>query len=265
MSARRCWSMSWACFASSLNCGPFSFPASITLRSPCFRWQRSRSGRSSTSGWRWFPRYVLRGRCADLYAAAAIAAFSGLCHPFEVFAIMAGKSLTLVATRSFSRGSAIADALVVCIPGTLSVVRYTYFSITTPWLYRLRQLNNEPLPDFLHLLAELGIPAAFVLVNLVVGARLRAPTDVVLQCWFAAVLPVIHTPKLFWAWHVADGFPFITALLAVRQLSQISYLSRSNLLVSAGRRLGRDRRNRTRALRPWRGSLHELPRRPEAG
>ena len=169
-------------------------------------------------------RYVLRGHRADLYAAAAIAAVSGVCHPFEVFTIMAGTTLTLLAIRWPNRRSAVADSLVVCLPGALSVVPYVYFSITVPWMHRITQLNTEPLPDFVRLLAGFGIPAAFVLVNLVAGPKLRSPTDVVLQCWFAAVLLVVHTPKLPWAVHAADGFAFITALLAMRQLTQLSYL-----------------------------------------
>jgi hypothetical protein len=169
-------------------------------------------------------RYVLYGRRADLYATAAIAAVSGLCHPFEVFTIMAGTVLTLVAIRWPSWRAAVADSLVVCIPGVLSVLPYIYFSLTVPWMHRITQLNTEPVPDFVHLLALLGVPATFVLVNLVAGPKLRAPTDVVLQCWFAAVLLVVHTPKLPVALHAADGFAWITALLAVRQLSQLSYL-----------------------------------------
>jgi hypothetical protein len=169
-------------------------------------------------------RYVLRGRRVDLYATAVIAAVSGLCHPFEVFTIMAGTALTLLAIRWPSWRTAVADSLVVCIPGTLSVVPYLYFSLTVPWMHRITQLNTEPLPDFIRLLAGFGLPAAFVLVNLVAAPKLRAPTDVVLQCWFAAVLLVVHIPKLPWATHAADGFAWITALLAVRQLSQLSYL-----------------------------------------
>ncbi len=169
-------------------------------------------------------RYVLHGRRADLYATAVIAAVSGLFHPFEVFTIMAGTTVSLLVTRWPSRRTAIADSLVVCIPGTLSVVPYVYFSLTVPWMHRITQLNTDPLPDFVHLLAGFGLPAAFVLVNLVAGPRLRAPTDIVLQCWFAAVLLVIHIPKLPAAGHAADGFAFITALLAVRQLSNLSYL-----------------------------------------
>jgi hypothetical protein len=66
----------------------------------------------------------------------------------------------------------------------------------------------------------------FVLVNLVAGPKLRGRTDVVLQCWFAAVLAVIHIPKLPAAPHAADGLALITALLAVRQLSTLRYLRR---------------------------------------
>lgn len=139
---------------------------------------------------------------------------------------MAGTTLSLLVARWPSRRTAIADSLVVCIPGTLSVVPYVYFSLTVPWVHRITQLNTDPLPDFVHVLAGLGLPAVFVLVNLVAGPRLRGRTDVVLQCWFAAVLLVIHTPKLPAAPHAADGLALITALLAVRQLSTLSYLRR---------------------------------------
>jgi hypothetical protein len=106
----------------------------------------------------------------------------------------------------------------------LSVLPYVYFSLTVPWMRQVTAQNIYRLPDLLHLLGILGIPTAFVLVNLVIGPRLRARSDVVLQCWFAATLMVMHIPRLPWALHGADGFGLITALLAVRQISQVPYL-----------------------------------------
>jgi hypothetical protein len=159
-----------------------------------------------------------------LYATAVIAMVSGLFHPFEVFTIMAGTALTLLVTRWPSWRAAVADAAVVCIPGILSVVPYVYFSLTVPWVQHITALNSQPQADFVRVLARLGPPVAFVLANLVAGPRLQSTKDVVLQCWFVAVLLVIHTPKLPFPMHAADGLTFIAALLAARQLSQLSYL-----------------------------------------
>ena len=169
-------------------------------------------------------RYVLLGRRRYLYLTAFVAALAGFCHPFEVFTIVAATTLTLVVVRWPCLSVALRESLVVVVPGILSVLPYLYFSFTIPWMRQVTAQNTYVLPDLLHLLALLGIPAAFVLANLVVGPRLRAPSDVVLQCWFAATLIVMHIPKLPWALHAANGFSFVTALLAVRQISQPFYL-----------------------------------------
>ncbi len=166
-------------------------------------------------------RYVLYGRRADLYATAAVAAFSGLCHPFEVFTIMAATSLTLLVTRWPSLRRAAAEALPVCVAGGLSLLPYAYLSLTVPWMSAMTRSNTEVLPDFLKLMLSLGLPAVFALVMLVARPKLLAPTDVVLQCWFVAVLAVLHIPKLPYATHAADGFSLIAALLAVRQTGEL--------------------------------------------
>jgi hypothetical protein len=105
------------------------------------------------------------------------------------------------------------------------VVPYIYFSLTVPWVRHITELNSEPQADFVRVLARLGPPVALALGNLVAGPRLRGATDVVLQCWFVAVLLVIHVPKLPFPMHAADGLTLITALLAARQLSEATYLT----------------------------------------
>jgi hypothetical protein len=169
-------------------------------------------------------RHVLLGRRRYLYLTAVVAAVAGLCHPFEVFTIMAATTLTLLALRWPCIRDALTESLVVIVPCGLSVLPYLYLSLTVPWMRQVTVQNTYKLPDLLHLLGILGIPSAFVLVGLVIGPRLRQTSDVVLQCWFASTLMVMHIPKLPWALHAADGFGFVTALLAVRQVSQVPYL-----------------------------------------
>jgi hypothetical protein len=169
-------------------------------------------------------RYLLIGRRRYLFLTAAFAAVAGLCHPFEVFTIMAATTLTLIVLRWPNLRGALAESLIVIVPAGLSVLPYVYFSLTVPWMRQMTAQNIYRLPDLLRLLGILGIPAAFVLANLVIGPRLRATSDVVLQCWFAATLMVMHIPKLPFALHAADGLGLITALLAVRQISQLPRL-----------------------------------------
>jgi hypothetical protein len=171
-------------------------------------------------------RYLLLGRRRYLYLTAVVATISGLCHPFEVFTIMAATSATLIVVRWPSLRSALAEIIMVIVPGVLSILPYIYFSLTVPWVRELTAQNVYRLPDLFHLLSLLGVPVAFVLLNLAVGPKLRATTDMVLQCWFVATLVVMHIPRLPWVVHAADGLASVAALLAVRQISQIPYLHR---------------------------------------
>jgi hypothetical protein len=169
-------------------------------------------------------RYVVSERRHYLYLAGLVTAVSGLCHPFEVFTIMAATALTFLVLRWPGLRSALMESLVVVVPGVLSLLPYLYFSFTVPWMRQITSQNIYKVPDLVHLLGILGIPTAFVLVNLVIGPRLRATKDVILQCWFAAALLVMHVPRMPWSLHTADGLCFIAALLAVRQAAEIPYL-----------------------------------------
>jgi hypothetical protein len=169
-------------------------------------------------------QYVRLSRRKYLYLAGLVGAFSGLCHPFEVFTIMAATTVTLIVHYWPSRRRALTDSLVVIIPGLLSVLPYVFLSLTIPWVHRITALNVESVPDLFHLFGNLGIPAIFVLANLILGVRLRGASDIVLQCWFVATLLVLHIPHLPWVSHTADGLALVTALLAVRQVTQTEYL-----------------------------------------
>ena len=62
------------------------------------------------------------------------------------------------------------------------------------------------------------------MVNLITGPRLRQPSDVVLQCWFAAVLLVVHIPGMPFSMHAANGIAFLTGLSAVRQMAHVAHI-----------------------------------------
>jgi hypothetical protein len=63
------------------------------------------------------------------------------------------------------------------------------------------------------------LPATAALLILIIGPRMRRPTDVILQCWFVATLVAMMLPKLPFRIHLIDGLAVVTALLLVRQLS----------------------------------------------
>lgn len=169
-------------------------------------------------------RYLISGRRRYLYWTGAVAVLSGLGHPFEVFTIAGATVLTLIVLRWPSLRTAFKESMVVVVPAILGVLPYVYFSLKIPWMRHVAEQNKYPVPDLLHLLGMLGIPVAFVLFNLIIGPRLRSTSDVVLQCWFAATLVVLHIPKLPFVAHMADGLGLVTAMLAVRQITGVPYL-----------------------------------------
>lgn len=165
--------------------------------------------------------YVRTRKNSFLVSAAVMTALSGLLHPFEVFAITAGATLSFICIGWPRFRRPLIETLVVCVPGVLAVLPYVWFSLRVDWLgpiTRRNQLGVDPLP---YIFLELGIPATIALAVLVAGPRMRDPLDIVLQCWFVGTLVMLNVPGLPYRWHLADGFSLITALLLVRQFSTL--------------------------------------------
>jgi hypothetical protein len=167
-------------------------------------------------------RFVLTQQRKYLYAVGVTAAFSGICHPFEVFSIVTATVLTLALTSRGIWRNAFANSLFVVVPGLCSVLPYAYFALTVPWMTEITHYNRIQVPDILHLVLQRGAPVILVFAAMLVGMRLRKTLDVILQCWFAAILFVLHVPRLPWATHATDGLGVIAALLAVRFLCELS-------------------------------------------
>jgi hypothetical protein len=156
-----------------------------------------------------------------LVSAGAVTGLSGLLHPFEVFAIMAGATLSFICTGWPRFRRPLMESLVICVPGTLAVLPYVWFSLRVDWLGPITKRNQfgvDPLP---YIFLELGIPAVLALCVLVSAPRMRMPLDIVLQCWFVGALIMLQIPGLAYRWHLADGFTLVTALLLVRQFSTL--------------------------------------------
>lgn len=159
-----------------------------------------------------------------LVSAGAVTGLSGLLHPFEVFAIMVGAALSFICTGWPRLRRALIETLVICVPGTLAVLPYVWFSLRVDWLGPITKRNQfgvDPLP---YIFLELGIPATLALVVLVCAPRMRKPLDIVLQCWFVGALIMLQVPGLTYRWHLADGLTLVTALLLVRQFSTLPAL-----------------------------------------
>ena len=168
--------------------------------------------------------YIRTGNFVFLLSTGLTAGMSGLFHPFETVAIMAGAASSIGYLRWPRVRVAIREALTVCVPGVMALSLYAYFSFRTRWIARLATMNApEPLNP-VRLLYRLGIPAILACLILVIGPRMRKSSDVILQCWFAATLLVMMIPKLPFRFHLVDGLSVVTALLVVRQFSTISFL-----------------------------------------
>lgn len=168
--------------------------------------------------------YVCSKKKVFLVSAGAVAGLSGLLHPFEVFAIMAGATLSFICVEWPRLRRSLGEALVVCVPGILAVLPYAWFSSNVDWLRLITKWNQPGVDNLDHILLELGIPATVALAILVIGPRMREPSDIVLQSWFAATLITLHVPRLPFRWHLVDGFGLVTALLLVRQFSTLPSL-----------------------------------------
>jgi glycerol uptake facilitator-like aquaporin len=161
---------------------------------------------------------------ARLYMAGAVACLAALLHPFEIFAIMPGATLAFFWLRWPDLRRALNESLIVCVPGIAGLLPFAYFSFRSTWVSKLASVDDVR-PEILErLFAELGLPTMIALVVLVVGPRLRAPSDVVLQAWFAATLIVFQVPNVNGRWHLIDGFAPVAALLLVRQFAEIQSL-----------------------------------------
>jgi len=88
-------------------------------------------------------RFVLTQQRKYLYATGLAAAVSGICHPFEVFSIVAATALTLAVTSRGVWRNAFVNSLCVAVPGLGSVLPYAYFSLTVPWMKEVSNVNRE--------------------------------------------------------------------------------------------------------------------------
>jgi hypothetical protein len=170
--------------------------------------------------------YVRSGKNLFLMSAGAVTGLSGLLHPFEVFAIMAGASLSFFCIGWPRLRRPLTESLAICLPGALAVLPYVWFSSQVDWMSRITKMNQPGVDNLQHILSQVGIPATVALTVLVIGPRMQEPLDIVLQCWFAGTLIMLNVPRLpFWS-HLLDGFAAVTALLLVRQFSTLPSLNK---------------------------------------
>ncbi len=168
--------------------------------------------------------YVRSRKKVFLMSAGAITAISGLLHPFEVFAIMAGATLAFFCTGWPTLRRPFIEALSICVPGMLAVLPYVWFSLRVDWLGPITRRNQLGVDPLVYIFLELGIPATIALAVLVIGPRMREPLDIVLQSWFVGTLAMLNVPGVPYRWHLADGFSLVTALLLVRQFSTLRFV-----------------------------------------
>jgi hypothetical protein len=168
--------------------------------------------------------YVRSGKSLFLVSAGAVTALSGLLHPFEVFAIMAGATLSFFCLGWPRLRRPLAESLAICVPGALAVLPYVWFSLHVDWMSRMTRRNQAPVDNLQHILLGVGIPAMVALAVLVIGPRMREPLDIVLECWFVGTLIMLNVPRLPFRVHLLDGFAAVTALLLVRQFSTLPSL-----------------------------------------
>jgi hypothetical protein len=184
--------------------------------------------------------YVRSGKNLFLVSAGAVTALSGLLHPFEVFAIMAGATLSFFCIGWPRLRRPLTESLVICVPGALAVLPYVWFSLHVDWMGRITKMNQSGVDNLQHILFQVGIPAMVALAVLVIGPRMREPLDIVLQCWFAGTLIMFNVPRLPFRLHLLDGFAVVAALLLVRQLSTLPSLNswlvrrRKHAFITAG-------------------------------
>jgi hypothetical protein len=170
--------------------------------------------------------YVRSGKRVPLIGAGATTGIFAFLHPFEVFAIMTGATFAFLCLRWPRVKPAIREALFICVPGIAGVLPYAWLSRHVDWIGRAARMNSPDIGNLRGLLALLGVPAVIALAILITGPRLRKPTDILLQCWFAATIFVFNVPGLPYRNHFVDGLGVVTALLVIRQFSTVEWLRR---------------------------------------
>jgi hypothetical protein len=170
--------------------------------------------------------YIQNGRIIALIAAGMASGISALLHPFEALAIMAGATTSLVCLRWPRWRTAFREALAICAPVVAALSLYAWFSFRTPWVAEIARRNRFDLLDPVRLLYRLGLPALAALAILVIAPRMKRPSDVLLQCWFAATLAALMVPGVPFRLHLTDGLAVVTVLLAVRQFSTVPPLEK---------------------------------------
>jgi hypothetical protein len=172
-------------------------------------------------------KYIKTEQRRYLLYAGLVAFLSALVHATEIFLIVAAGTLTLIWWRGRQWKRAIPDIAVLGLAGAFGLTPYLIMTMRQPWLRDLAHQSRWQLPAEVHeILLILGLPAILVLLLLVMRPRMNSPTDRLLQIWFACTLIGIFLPVIPSPQHLFDGFHYATAILLVRQTSQIPLLAR---------------------------------------
>lgn len=161
-------------------------------------------------------RYVSTDSRPYLRWAGVVIGVSAFVHPFEVFVMAAGGVLALLLRRNRPWLQSVRDTCWLSLPALAGLAPYVFLTFRHPWLKQAAEQNRWQALSPPMLVLMLGVPTVFGLLSFLLPLGKRSPTDVLLNCWFFAVLFGVYVPWLPWSHHLLDGFYCAAALLMVR-------------------------------------------------
>lgn len=171
--------------------------------------------------------YLRTGRRPHLWMAAGATVLGGIIHPYELVVIAGAGCLALLLRRRGSWLQAALDAALLGLAVAIAVVPYILMFLGRPWIrHGAAVFRSAHLPPELVLML-LGAPLILAAVLLPLRWRMGSPPDLLLQCWFGVTLVELYLPLQLSPKHLVGSFPYVIALLLVRQAAQTSQVLQS--------------------------------------
>lgn len=159
-------------------------------------------------------RYVQSQRRADLAGLCVCAFSSALVHPFEFFVFLPAALASLILLRLpwIRPGGLLVGAAFLGLSPHLWAMRFQ-------WIRDASVANHASASPFWPI-EWYGFPSLALVCLILLRARMREPTDLVLQAWLLCACLLTLVPMIPARFHIFDGFVYGQGFLLVRRVSQ---------------------------------------------